>query len=107
MNMRDVWKLRHQSNCVTKSSVCATTRRPASSPLALQTDSFTALRTTRNKHTRPLESPRAKYNWGTATSHDIGWHYYDDQARKPMNQVQESSRTKWIVDMQKTRSEKL
>eukprot|EP00931_Biecheleriopsis_adriatica_P096098 TRINITY_DN69747_c0_g1_i1.p1 TRINITY_DN69747_c0_g1~~TRINITY_DN69747_c0_g1_i1.p1 ORF type:complete len:152 (+),score=24.04 TRINITY_DN69747_c0_g1_i1:77-532(+) len=113
VNVRNLWKLREQGNCVLPTNMSATCKSFKASPAANEFGtSLSSFSDRMRKHTRSPSAPCEKYNLGAASSHEIGWFVENTRSahimglpRKPTYPLSSSEPTKYVNNMKATRSE--
>merc|ERR1711879_125489 len=71
VDMKTVWRLRHQN----QSAVVLSNSQSATAKFAPSTTEFrsqSSMMNIRNKHTRSDSAPAHKFNYGSVTSHEVG-----------------------------------
>ncbi|CAK9036724.1 unnamed protein product [Durusdinium trenchii] len=113
IDVRHLWRLRSDGNCPLPTRLSATCASVAASPKSSEFVSVSTMRDNVRKHTRSTFSPIDKYNFGAATSHEIGWHVEAPRAatafsavRRPLRfGLKESETTRYVHSMKLSGSE--
>mmetsp|Transcript_43675 Transcript_43675/g.89209 ORF Transcript_43675/g.89209 Transcript_43675/m.89209 type:complete len:150 (-) Transcript_43675:70-519(-) len=108
INFQRILKLREEQNCPVPSGLSATCGTVAASPKSREYLSISSLQQNLRKHTRSSCCPSEKYNWGSATSHEVGWFVQPPCSvtlRKPKHGLKESETTRYVHNLKATGSE--
>eukprot|EP00930_Biecheleria_cincta_P033044 TRINITY_DN22897_c0_g1_i1.p1 TRINITY_DN22897_c0_g1~~TRINITY_DN22897_c0_g1_i1.p1 ORF type:complete len:171 (+),score=15.49 TRINITY_DN22897_c0_g1_i1:30-542(+) len=113
MDLKSVWGKRQEGNFTIPTGMSQTVKSFAASQDATEYSSSCSMHDRLRKHARSPISPTQKFNFGTATSHEVGWFVQDCPTaermglpRRPTYGMTQSAPTKYAHNMKATLSDK-